>query len=116
MNSCEEKRKNFRNGFINNFTLDGDEVKRGRLVFIFKIIPSFYLKIKNFRLSSLMIKKKDINHKKIIRSQKSCNSSVGRNWNEFSTKRINPTTELRSTHSGRTALAKQRLNLTYFIE
>ncbi|CAK5079493.1 unnamed protein product [Meloidogyne enterolobii] len=56
-----------------------------------------------------MVKKKDLNQKKIMRPQKSCNSSVGRNWNECSTKRINPTTELRSTHSGRTALAKQRL-------
>ncbi|KAL7075372.1 hypothetical protein ACQ4LE_005247, partial [Meloidogyne hapla] len=88
--SCLEKRKNFRNGLINNFTINRESVKRGRL-------------------SSWMVKKKDLNQKKVMRPQKSLGSSIGRNWNECSTKRINPTTELRSTHSGRTALAKQRL-------
>nr|CAD2183217.1 unnamed protein product [Meloidogyne enterolobii] len=33
--SCLEKRKNFRNGVINNFTINRENVKRGRLVNLF---------------------------------------------------------------------------------
>ncbi|KAF7633001.1 G_PROTEIN_RECEP_F1_2 domain-containing protein [Meloidogyne graminicola] len=90
-NSCAEKRKKFRNGFVNNFTIDSrEELNRGRL-------------------SSWMLKKKELNQKNILNQQKSLNSV--RNWNECSIKKVinNSTTELRSTHSGRTALAKQRL-------